>query len=291
MHALRQQQTIAQPVAVSGFGYWSGLDVTICFRPAEPNTGLVFVRSDLPGLPRIPAVVANRFETPRRTTLRAGVATVEMVEHVLAACWGLGIDNCEIEADQAELPGCDGSSQAFVEALQTAGLAKQDAARARLIVHDATRVGDQESWVEAQPSDHGGISVEYRLDYGSATAVGRQSLTMDITPASFATELAAARTFLLQEEAEWLRGQGLGRRVSPRDVLVFDEQGPIDNELRFEDECVRHKVLDLVGDLALAGCDIVGHFVARRSGHRLNADLVRALLIENNVVEQRRKTA
>ena len=112
-----------------------------------------------------------------------------------------------------------------------------------------------------------------------------------VTPDSFRSELAPARTFLLQSEAEWLRSRGLGSRVTPRDILVFGDQGPLENELRFEDECVRHKALDLIGDLALAGCDLVGHIIAYRSGHRLNADLVQALLSEGQISEIRRKTA
>jgi UDP-3-O-acyl N-acetylglucosamine deacetylase len=291
MHAPRQQYTISESAEVSGFGFWSGKDVTIEFRPAPPDTGIVFVRRDIASPPRIAAVVENRFETPRRTTLTSGGATVEMVEHILAACAGLQIDNCEIWVDQPEMPGCDGSSQPFVDALDAAGAVKQDALRPQLIVGEVTRVGDDESWVEAQPSPHGEFAVKYRLDYGSNNDVGRQTLEMSVTRDTFCNELAAARTFLLKAEADWLRARGLGARVSPRDVLVFDDDGLIDNELRFEDECVRHKTLDLVGDLALAGCDVVGKFVAHRSGHRLNAELVRALLAENQVVQQRRKTA
>jgi UDP-3-O-acyl-N-acetylglucosamine deacetylase len=129
------------------------------------------------------------------------------------------------------------------------------------------------------------------LDYGSHTAIGRQTLQLAITPDSFRRELAGSRTFMLEEEAQWLISRGMGTRATHQDVLVFDKDGPIQNPLRFRDECVRHKTLDLVGDLALTGCDVVGHIIAHRSGHRLNAELVRALLNEEEVVETWRRSA
>jgi UDP-3-O-[3-hydroxymyristoyl] N-acetylglucosamine deacetylase len=288
---IRAQQTIAKPVAVEGFGYWSGQNVRLEFRPAEPRTGIVFVRSDLPEATRIPAEVAHRIEIPRRTTLALEGSRVEMVEHILAALSGLRIDNCEVWVDNPEMPGCDGSSQPFVEAILSAGIVQQCWPCRQLVVTDVTRVGNDESWVEARPSKHPGLSLKYKLDYGSDNCIGRQTLELRVTPETFQQELAPARTFLLQAEAEWLRSRGLGSRVTSRDILVFGDQGPIDNELRFEDECVRHKALDLVGDLALAGCEILGHIIAYRSGHRLNADLVQALLSEGQIIESRRKTA
>lgn len=254
--------------------------MNVVFRPAAEGTGLVFIRSDLTPMVRIPAVVGQRIEIPRRTTLVAGGAQVEMVEHLLAALYALQIDNCELYVDAPEMPGGDGSCQAIVAALDAAGIVEQAASRPRLIVTDVLRVGDDECWVEARPARNEKFSVRYRLDYGSNGPIHRQTLELAVTPASFRKELAPARTFLLQEEAEWLRERGLGTRVKPQDILVFGPDGPVENSLRFEDECVRHKALDLVGDLALAGCDLVGQFLAHRSGHRLNADLVRALLQE-----------
>jgi UDP-3-O-acyl N-acetylglucosamine deacetylase len=288
---IRSQQTIAQPVSVEGFGYWSGQDVRIEFRPAPPQSGIVFVRSDLPGQTRIPARVEHRIEIPRRTTLAVDGGSVEMVEHILATLSGLQIDNCEIWANRPEMPGCDGSAQPFVDALLSAGIVQQDWPCRQLIVTDVTRVGNDECWVEARPTKHQGLTIKYKLDYGSDSVIGRQTLEMRVNPESFRRELAPARTFLLQSEAEWLRNRGLGSRVTPRDVLVFGDCGPIDNTLRFENECVRHKSLDLVGDLALSGCDLIGQIIAYRSGHRLNADLVQALLAEGQVIESRKKSA
>ena len=287
----RSQHTIAKPVEVAGFGYWSGQDIRVEFRPAAIGTGLVFVRRDIGSLPRIPALVANRIETPLRTTLMSNGVSVEMVEHVLAACAGLEVDNCEIWVDQPEMPGCDGSCQAFVDALTRAGIVEQNALRSRLVVTEVTRVGDEASWVEIRPRSRGGFAVKYRLDYGSENAIGRQTIELLVTPKSFCRELAPARTFLLESEAEWLRDRGLGTRVTVADLLVFGDKGPIGNELRFEDECVRHKTLDLVGDFALAGCEIVGQVIAHRSGHRLNAELVRALLAEGHAIGEQRRTA
>ena len=168
------------------------------FRPGEPDTGLVFVRRDLAGQPRIKAVVANRVETPRRTTLSAAGANVEMVEHVLAALAGLQIDNCEIWVDEAEMPGCDGSSLPFVAALDAAGACEQDAPRPRLVVSSVTRLGADDTWVEARPSTALGMSLKFRLDYGSGNAIGRQTLQLNITPESFRRELAPCRTFVLK---------------------------------------------------------------------------------------------
>lgn len=279
----RNQQTIASPVVVEGFGYWSSRDVRVEFRPAPVDSQLVFVRGDLDPPVRIPACIENRIEMPRRTSLTSCGVRVEMVEHILAALAGLQIDNCEVWVDQTEMPGCDGSSQAFVEALDSAGIVIQDAVRPRLVIPEVTRLGNEKSWIETSPPRRPGMSIKFRLDYGRDNAIGRQTFQMELSPETFRRELAASRTFMFKQEAEFLLKQGLGTRVTPRDLLVFDSDGPIDNPLRFDNECVRHKILDLIGDLALAGCDLVGHFVAHRSGHRLNAEMVRTILIEGEV--------
>lgn len=289
--ALRNQRTLAAPCSVTGFGYWSGKDVTVELRPAAPHSGIVFVRGDLNPPRRVAAAVLHRVEVPRRTNLSGGGAQVEMVEHVLAALYGLSIDNCEVWVNSAELPGLDGSSQPLVEAIQAVGIVEQAAKQRRLIVTDVTRVGDDECWVEARPAKTNGLFIKYRLDYGSDNAIGRQTIELKVTPDTFQGELASARTFLLAEEAEWLRQRGLGQRVTNQDLLVFGPEGPLDNTLRMENECVRHKALDLVGDLALAGCELIGHFIAYKSGHRLNAELVKVLLTESHIEEGLRKTA
>lgn len=277
------QQTLADVAVVEGFGYWSGKDIRVEFHPAAPGSGVVFVRTDVSPAVRIPAAVECRIETPLRTTLTAGGTTVEMVEHLLAALQGLGIDNCEVHVNECEMPGCDGSSQAFVSAIQAAGVIDQGVPKEQLVVQEVTRVGDEDCWIEARPAKRGEFSLRYRLDYPDTPAIGRQTLEMVVTPETFANELSPARTFMLQAEAQWLLSQGKGTRVTTSDILIFDEEGPVENELHFEDECARHKMLDFVGDLSLMGCHIVGRFIAHRSGHRLNAELARVLLQEHQV--------
>ena len=286
----RNQHTIAATASVEGFGYWSGYDVRVEFRPAEENAGIVFVRSDLDGCPRIVASVSSRQESPLRTTLRCGGAGVDMIEHIMAALVGLQVDNCEVWVDQAEMPGCDGSSLPFVEALLGAGIVEQSAERACLVVRQSIRLGNDESWIEVTPHATGTARFGYDLDYGDGP-IGRQSLEVDLTPEMFVSELAPSRTFVREEEAEALRSQGLGRRATYRDLLVFGPDGPLENQLRFSDECVRHKILDMVGDIALAQCDVIGRFRAYRSGHRLNAALLSELLVRHESSQPRRRCA
>jgi len=286
MYTRRNQQTLGGTASVEGVGYWSGQDVRVEFHPAAVGTGLVFVRTDLPGSPRIPATIHHRAEAQRRTNLSAGEVTVEMVEHVLAALCGLQVDNCEIRVSRAEMPGCDGSSGPFVEAILAAGVVPQDAVRSQCVVQHTVRVGDDKSWIEVRPCCSRKTVLHYELDYGPGNAIGRQSRELILSPDSFRQELASCRTFIFKAEAEVLQGRGLCHRATFRDLLVFDADGPIDNTLRFPDECVRHKLLDMTGDLALAGCDLIGRFSAYRSGHHLNAELVRLLIHQNQNQEQ-----
>jgi UDP-3-O-acyl N-acetylglucosamine deacetylase len=288
---LRQQRTIARRAGVNGFGYWSGEDVRVEFCPAEPDTGIVFVRTDLAPPRRIRSHVENRVDVPRRTNLHENGGGVEMVEHVLAALGGLQVDNCEVRVDAPEMPGCDGSSRAYVTEILAAGIVSQGVPCQQLTIGDVVRVGDDKAWVEARPATTGRLHVRCRIDYGPGSAIGEQFVELDVTPQSFQRELADCRTFILQEEAEMLRSEGLGRRTTYRDLLVFDERGPIQNVLRYDNECARHKALDLLGDLALAGSALVGTFIANCSGHRLNAELVQNLLEQYAVPRCCRMTA
>ena len=209
----------------------------------------------------------------------------------MAALAGLQIDNCEAWVNQPEMPGCDGSSLPFVEALSAAGVVEQDAPRRRKVIRRTIRVGDEGSWIEARPCCSGKMVLRYELDYGSGSAIGRQSLEVSLSPRHFHINLAPSRTFMLQAEAEAIKALGLGQRATFKDLLVFGPRGPIDNELRYPDECVRHKMVDMVGDLAMAGCDLVGRFVAYRSGHRLNAELVKVIAAEDQLPENLRRCA
>ncbi|MEX2185442.1 MAG: UDP-3-O-acyl-N-acetylglucosamine deacetylase [Pirellulales bacterium] len=281
----RFQNTIAREAVVEGFGFWSSRDVRVEFRPAAADSGVVFVRCDLNPAVRIAAAVERRVETPRRTALVHGTGRVEMVEHILAALAGLQIDNCEVWVNECEMPGGDGSSLAFVEALEAAGIVRQQAIRATLVVRETVRLGNEDCWIVANPPQQTGLAMQFRIEYPDHPSIGRQTFKLALDPNAFRTQLASSRTFLTQQEAEWLRGQGLAARATTKDALVFDADGPLENELRFVDECVRHKMLDLVGDLALAGCDIVAQITAHCSGHRLNSELVRALLAEGEKLQ------
>ena len=291
MHGSRNQQTIAKSVAVEGIGYWSGSDVRVEFRPADPDSGVVFVREDLPDKTRLPALLANRKESPLRTTLCCGEVGVDMIEHIMAALAGLRIDNCEVHVNSQEMPGCDGSASPFVDALDAAGIIPQAAARKTLVIDRVIRRGDENSWVEARPSSSGQTILQFELDFGQDNPIGQQTLELVVTPESFREELAASRTFMLEHEAKALQKQGLGRRTTYKDLLVFGKDGPLENELHWSDECVRHKLVDMVGDLALAGCDLVGRFVAYRSGHRLNAELLQAICQEASQHDSLRRCA
>jgi UDP-3-O-acyl N-acetylglucosamine deacetylase len=278
MSATRRQRTVRQRVSVKGFGYFSGRDVRVEFRPAPIGSGVTFVRGDLSPAIRVPVSPALRIDVPRRTTLEWRGVRVEMVEHVLAALAGLAIDNCDVWVDAPEMPGCDGSAVAFVEALDEVGAVEQPAEVRQIRVQRRIRVGSEQSWIEARPARNGGLTVSFDLDYSSYAAIGRQTIRLDVHPETFRSELAPCRTFLPEEAAREMVRQGLGRRVGPQNLLIFGPKGPIDNCLRFDNECVRHKVLDVVGDLALTGCEVVAEIVAVRSGHRLHAELAQRML-------------
>lgn len=282
----RSQHTLRRPASVEGVGYWSGRGVRVDLLPAPAGTGVVFVRGDRDVPVRIAATIDSRVPATQRTALAVAGVRVELVEHVLSALAGLGVDCCVIRVSAEELPGLDGSAQAFVAAIDGAGIEDLGRPCDPLVVDEVVRVGDHDSWIEASPPRHAGLSVDYELDYG-AGPIGRQTLSLKLTPEIYRAELAAARTFISAAEAAELRASGRGLAASCRDLLVFGVDGPIDNQLRWPDECVRHKVLDLVGDLALVGRPVHAHVRARRSGHRLNGELAARLV----AAERRRASA
>jgi UDP-3-O-[3-hydroxymyristoyl] N-acetylglucosamine deacetylase len=296
MSVPRCQRTIRRPVAVEGFGYFSGRDVRVEFRPAPAGSGVTFVRCDCSPAVRIPVSPSLRLDVPRRTTLAWSGVQVEMVEHVLAALAGLEIDNCEVWVSAAEMPGCDGSALAFVEALDTVDKVDQGAPVRQLHVRRRIRVGDEQNWIEATPARGGRLSIAFDLDYSGHPAIGHQTIRLSVHPATFRTELAPCRTFLEEAAARAMIAQGIGTRVTPLNLLIFGPEGPIENTLRFENECVRHKVLDVIGDLALTGCEVIADVVAYRSGHRLHSELARQLMVQAGIsdaeeVRQRRLSA
>jgi UDP-3-O-acyl N-acetylglucosamine deacetylase len=252
--------------------------VRLRFLPAPPFTGVVFVRTDLRPQVHVPARLDMVTGTQRRTTLGQPPGQIGLVEHVLAALAGLRIDNCYVELNAPEPPGLDGSARRFVDALSLAHPVVQAVRREISTVDSPVIVARHGATLTLHPAERDELRISYVLDYGKGSPIGWQMHTQTITPEGFASEIAPCRTFILESEADELRRQGLGARTTAADLLVFGNDGVIDNELRFANEPARHKILDIVGDLLLLGCDLRGHVVAYRSGHPLNVELVRCLL-------------
>lgn len=273
----RPQRTIAQTVSVDGVGYLTGKTVHLRFQPAPASTGVVFVRVDLGPNATLHAVADQVTGTNRRTTLGHPPLSVGLVEHVLAALYGMNIDNCYVELDAPEPPGMDGSALAFVQALRAAGTVTQTEPQHAYTSTDTVLVESAEATLAFHPADRREFRVSYILDYGPQSPIVRQIYSAVITPESFAAQIAPSRTFLLEEEAQVLLQQGIGRNSKLTDLVVFGPNGPIDNTLRFGNEPARHKVLDIVGDLSLVGHDLCGHLVAYRSGHPLNVEMASIL--------------
>lgn len=277
-----KQQTIAQPASIEGRGLFLGQPASVRFRPAPVNHGVVFIRTDVSenGEPvRIPAVVNHVTKRPRRTALRRGPATIETTEHCLSAVAGLGIDNLIIEINGPELPGLDGSAQPFVEALLQGGLLEQEQPRRPLVITEPVVVEDGDSMVAALPADKPCMQVIYDLDYGTSNPIGKQLYAFTSDNGDYVHNIAPARTFCLEAEAVALHKAGLATHLTVDDILVIGEGGPLGrNQMRFDDEPVRHKIVDLIGDLSLVGCPIRGRIVAYKSGHSLNHMLARKLV-------------
>jgi UDP-3-O-[3-hydroxymyristoyl] N-acetylglucosamine deacetylase / 3-hydroxyacyl-[acyl-carrier-protein] dehydratase len=277
---LKRQQTISKTVELTGRGLFTGQEVTVRLRPSPPDSGVVFVRPDQPGPVRIPALIDNVTKRARRSSLRNGTLSIETVEHFMAAVVGADLDNLEVEltGPGCELPAGDGSALAFLEAFREAGAEEQDAERKVYQITQHVRVSEGDASIDAVPGDPEVLDILYDLDYSDSGPIGRQLFAVRVTPQTIAAELAPARTFLLEEEAKAFQARGLGAHLSYKDVLVYGPNGPIGNELRFENECVRHKILDMVGDLMLLGRHLRGRLIARKSGHSLNHEMVRQLV-------------
>jgi len=269
----RNEHTIAGSCQISGRGYWSGQQVTVQIHPAAHGTGIRLIRSDLPSRPECPADVLHREAVALRTNLVGGDARFQMVEHLMAALAALEIDNCIVEIDGEELPALDGSSLGYVQQLIRAGLIVQARTRQRLVIRERYRIGTPDGWVEISPSTSGETYYEYQLSFDDDTPIAPQAYHIELTPDRFIREVASARTFVTQKQADQIRASGVASHVTNQDLLVIGERGPIDNEYRFRNECARHKTLDLIGDLALAGVELVGRFTSFRGGHRLNGEV------------------
>lgn len=270
-----KQKTLKEVVTLSDRGLFSGVSVMMRLEPAEEGAGICFVRSDLEGV-QIPALVEFALDQPRRTALGREGATVETTEHILSAVAGLGVTNLRIVMDAAEVPAFDGSAQAFVKAMVKTGIIEQTGEIEPLVVTERVEVTQGETRVVAEPVAGGvaegeGCKFIYELDYRPHPALGHSTAEFEVGVDDYAGEVAPARTFVLDAEAKILQAQGLGQHLTEKTLLVFGEEGPLGgNELRFVDEPARHKLLDLIGDIALAGRPVVGRLHAVKAGHALN---------------------
>jgi UDP-3-O-[3-hydroxymyristoyl] N-acetylglucosamine deacetylase len=274
---MRVQNTLARRVRLAGIGLHSGRHVHVVLHPAAPNHGIVFYRSDADSF--VPAVAEEAGRSDHATTLGERGRDVATVEHLLSATVGAGLDNVLVELDGPEVPILDGSALPWLDAFGTAGLAPQDALAIPFAPSRVIAVPDSEGRkLEIRPARD--LRVTYTIDFPNP-AVGRQSITVVLTPGSYAAHLAPARTFGFLSEYEALKAHGLARGAREDNCIVVGKDRVENGELRFADEFVRHKALDLLGDLALVGRPVVGHIVALKAGHAMHATLARLLREES----------
>jgi UDP-3-O-[3-hydroxymyristoyl] N-acetylglucosamine deacetylase len=262
------QRTIRQAVGLSGVGLHSGKPVHVDVSPAPPNFGIVFhvAGHDEP----IPAAPESVVDSHYATTVGRNGIRVQTVEHLLAAAAGLGIDNLRVTVDGPEIPAADGSAKPFVTLFAAAGRATQSASRRRIVIPHPIRVGGGGRWIQIVPADT--FRISYTLDHPHP-AIGTLALSCVPSERMFVEDFAPARTYGFLKDLGWLRRNGLARGGSLENAIVVGQRGVL-NRLRYRDEFVRHKILDLIGDLALLGRPVVGHVIARNAGHDLNFQLV-----------------
>jgi UDP-3-O-acyl N-acetylglucosamine deacetylase len=265
------QGTIRREVALDGIGLHSGLRTRIVLSPASADTGILFRGPD--GT-LIPANVEHVIDSNFATTVGAFGIRVRTIEHLMAAAAGMGVDNLVVEVGGEEIPAADGSSRPFVDLLASAGIATLPAPRRSLVIEEPVRVGDDSRWIHVLPAET--LRISYTLD-NSHPAIGVQAATFDMTEEAFAKEVAPARTYGFLRDVPLMRKNGLALGGSLDNAVVVGKRTVLNDSLRFGDEFVRHKVLDLVGDLFLLGQPIVAHVVARNAGHALNFELVKAI--------------
>jgi UDP-3-O-[3-hydroxymyristoyl] N-acetylglucosamine deacetylase/3-hydroxyacyl-[acyl-carrier-protein] dehydratase len=280
----RNQRTLKGVVEFSGVGLHTGTQTRVRVKPAEADAGVTFVRVDLEDSPRVPATIDYMHENLRRTSLKMGLAEVHTVEHLLASFFGLKIDNVEVEIDGPEVPGLDGSALPFFEAFQGAGFQEQKAEKKNFKLETSIFFAEGDTTIGASPGD--GLHLAYTLDYPNTT-VGSQYLALNVDQDSFGAHIAPARTFCFAQEVEALRSRGLGLGADYNNTLVIDNGTVVGNALRFQNEFVRHKILDLLGDLFLLGADLDARIVATKTGHHANRELVRRLMDDMQARETR----
>lgn len=268
-----QQTTVGKTVTYIGTGLHSGQDVTITLTPAPVNTGIVFIRTDLEGTPRVAATASNVTNAMRATTLESGKAKVFTVEHLLAAFYALEIDNCLVEINSVEPPVADGSALPFVRLIEEAGIVQQEGVRKFVQVTEAQTIRVDDKFITILPYD--GLRITF-TSTNSHPMLGVQFGDYEITKDIFIKEIAPARTIGFMHEVEMLHAQGLALGGNLENVVVYDDEKVL-TPLRFPDELVRHKILDIIGDLALAG-RIKGHIIAVKSSHAINTALAKEIV-------------
>ena len=275
---VNSQRTIAREVSLQGIGLHTGTSVTVSFKPAAVDTGIRFIRTDLANRPVVQASfdsVLPVTHSPRCTTITNDGAQVQTIEHLMAALSGLGVDNITVEVDNVELPGLDGSSLNYCQALQNAGIKEQEKERAYCVIREPLYAEEDDASIIVLPSKD--FRISYTLDYKHPQLKG-QFLELVVDAEHFSKSVAPARTFCLEEEVAELQSQGFGKGANYENTLVVGEHGVIKNTLRFNDEFIRHKILDLLGDLYLVGAPLKGHVIAMRSGHALNLQIVKKII-------------
>jgi UDP-3-O-[3-hydroxymyristoyl] N-acetylglucosamine deacetylase len=275
------QRTLRRQVSCAGIGLHSGNKVTLTLRPAPANSGIRFRRTDLGGL-EIEATINNLAGIQYATGLAQNEGSVETVEHLLAALSSLGIDNVVVELNYPEVPIMDGSAAPFVYLVHEAGIRELPVPRRFLRITRPIELTRGDKRIALYPSDH--FKVTYSISYDHPL-LRHQARTMTITEAAFAEQIAPARTFTFLKEVELLRQHGFALGGSLENAVVIGETGVLNNALRFDDEFVRHKMLDAIGDLALLGAPVVGHLVAHRGGHGLHTEFVAKVLAERDAWE------
>lgn len=283
------QRTIKQSISTKGVGLHSGRRVEITLRPAQPNTGIVFHRVDLPQVVDLPARADAVGDTRMASVLQQGSVRVSTVEHLMSALAGLGVDNLHVDLDAEEVPIMDGSAGTFVYLLRSAGLQEQSAPKRFIQVLKPVEVregeGPSAKWARLEP--HNGFALSFAIDFRHpAINSTANRAEVDFAQDSYVRTIARARTFGFASEVEALRSMGLARGGSLDNAIVMDEYRVLNSDgLRYDDEFVKHKILDAIGDLYLIGKPLVARYVANKSGHDLNNKLVRALLAQQDAWE------
>ncbi|GAA3909537.1 UDP-3-O-acyl-N-acetylglucosamine deacetylase [Litoribacillus peritrichatus] len=283
--AMIKQRTLKNSIRATGVGLHSGKKVYLSLKPAPANTGIVFCRSDLEGVEGIEAKFDNVGDTTMSTTLIKDNVRVDTVEHLLSAMAGLGIDNAVVELSAPEVPIMDGSAGPFVFLLQSAGIAEQDAPKEFIRIKKPIEVREGDKYARFEPFD--GFKVTFTIDFNHPVVdEGNQETSLDFSSTSFVKEVSRARTFGFMKDIEFLRSQNLALGGSLNNAIVVDEFSILNEDgLRYEDEFVKHKVLDAVGDLYLLGKSLIGEYTGFKSGHGLNNLLLRELMAQDDAWE------